>query len=142
MDIRRPNPEPRDNGDYATYTNGVAYGRPYGSIKLDEAGHLRLDNIALDDARRLAKAAVQVEQELTAAHARMTAPHGGEYLYRGTCQLCGKPEGGELHAEPAPLCRACENEPATEGDFCEACAPAAILAGAIASGTPVKPVTA
>jgi hypothetical protein len=103
MRITRPNPEPREDGDYCSFTNGVAYGKPYGSIKLDDAGHLRLDDITLDDARRLAKAAMRIEQELTAAHARMKAPHGGEHFYQGTCQLCGKPEDDELHAEPEPL---------------------------------------
>lgn len=102
MEIRRPNPEPRGTGDFDVYVNPVAYGKPYASIKLDEAGSLRLDSINLDDARRLAKAAARIEQELTAAHARMAAPHGRKNFYQGTCQLCGKPEADELHAEPDP----------------------------------------
>ena len=100
MRITRPEPDPRDSGDFFTYTSG-AYGKPYGSIRLDESGQLRLDGITLDDARRLAKAALQIEQELTALHARMAAPHGSDDFYKGTCQLCGKPESDEIHAEAA-----------------------------------------
>lgn len=99
MRISRPNPEPRVAGDYNAWTNGVAYGKPYGVIKLDEGNALKLEDITLDDARRLAKAAQQIERELAAAHARMTAPHGGEHFYHGTCQLCGKPEDDEIHVK-------------------------------------------
>lgn len=99
MRITQPEPKPRDTGDYFTYVSGVAYGKPYAKIYLDEGKDLSLADITLDDARRLARAATQIEQELTAAHARMTAPHGSEHFYQGTCQLCGKPEDDELHAE-------------------------------------------
>jgi hypothetical protein len=99
--IQAPDPQPRGDGEYRTYVNGTAYGRPYGEITLDEGGALTLGGIALDDARRLAAAATRVEQELASAHARMTAPHGRRYVYEGTCQLCGKPEDDGLHADPA-----------------------------------------
>ena len=127
MRITRPEPEPRDNGDYRTYVNGIAYGEPYAMIYLDEAADLRLDGITLDDARRLAKAAVQAEQELSAAHARMTAPHGSDHFHKGTCQLCGKPEADELHAVRAEWA----DEPAGGPEV------AGRLYDAIVNGTPV-----
>lgn len=103
MEITRPEPRPRSEGDYDVYVSAVAYGKPYAKIYLDDAKHLAIADIRLEDARRLAKAAAQIEQELSAAHARMTAPHGSEHFYQGTCQLCGKPENDRLHAEPEPL---------------------------------------
>jgi len=101
MRIQAPNPQPRGDGEYSTYVNGVAYGRPYGEITLDEGGALTLGDITLADARRLAAAAARVERELASVHARMTAPHGRRNIHKGTCQLCGKPENDGLHAEPA-----------------------------------------
>lgn len=98
MRIVSPEPEPREDGDYGTYTS-AAYGKPYGSIALDKDCTLHLRDITLDDARRLLKAAVKIEQELTALHARIKAPHGRDSIYKGTCQLCGKAEDDELHAE-------------------------------------------
>ena len=102
MEIRRPDPQPRTEGNYDVYVNGIAYGKPYASIKLSEDNQLRLDDITLGDALRLAAASAQVAAELTAAHARLGAPHGGDHFWKGTCQLCGKPEDDELHAEPEP----------------------------------------
>jgi hypothetical protein len=101
MKVKSPDPQPRESGDYKTYVNGVAYGKPYAKIYLDEDETLVLGGITLDDARRLAAAATRVEQELAAAHARMAAPHGRDDFYNGTCQLCGKPEDDGLHADPA-----------------------------------------
>lgn len=100
MRITQPEPRPRDTGDYHVYVSAVAYGKPYAKIYLDEGNDLALADITLDDARRLAKAAARIEQELAAAEARMKAPHGREHFYQGTCQLCGKPEDDELHDEP------------------------------------------
>lgn len=111
MQITRPEPEPRDSGDYLTYVSAIAYGLPYAKIYLDEDKNLSLADITLDDARRLAKAAARIEQELAAAHARMTAPHGSEHFYKGRCQLCGKPEADELHAEPVTVADAARTEP-------------------------------
>jgi hypothetical protein len=101
MKIQAPDPQPRHDGEYHTWVNGIAYGAPYGVIYLDEGRALALQGITLDDARRLAVAAARVERQLAAAHAQMAASHGRGYIYEGTCQLCGKPEGDGLHAEPA-----------------------------------------
>jgi hypothetical protein len=101
MEVKSPDPQPRDDGEYDTYVNGVAYGKPYAKIYLDEDRALTLERITLGDARRLARAAVQVEQELAAAHAMMAAPHGSDHFYKGTCQLCGKAADDALHADPA-----------------------------------------
>jgi hypothetical protein len=76
MRIQAPNPQPRDDGDYHVYVNGTAYGKPYAKIYLSSDDRaLALDDVTLDDARRLAAAATRIERELSAAHARMAAPH-------------------------------------------------------------------
>jgi hypothetical protein len=149
MRIEIPYPQPRKDGDYRFYVN-PAYGEPTGTIWLGEGHALTLSYVTAEDCDRLIRAAAEVKQKVMAYTAEMSAPHGRKNIYQGDCQLCGKPEDDELHADPAPAtlvvstkpeaapkCRACENEPATEDGFCEACAPAALLAAAIASGAPL-----
>lgn len=100
MQLDTPDPRPRESGDYY-FTVGKGYGDPRGEIWLDEKGDLRLRNVRLGDCDRLIKAAAEIREKVVRQAAEMTAPHGREHLYKGTCQLCGKPEGDELHAEPA-----------------------------------------
>jgi hypothetical protein len=105
-------PEPRGHGDYYTRTQG-GYGKPHGEIWLDEAGRFRLDYLSEDDCDRLIRAVAEIKPRVAAMRAEMAVPHGRRHLYRGTCQLCGKPEDDELHAaditalgEPAPAANA------------------------------------
>lgn len=100
MRIDRPDPRPRKDGEYYTHV-GKGYGDPTGEIWLDDKGDLRLQYIHLDDCDRLIKAAAAVKEQLTRQRAEMSAPHGRRHFYHGECQLCGKPEDDELHAEPA-----------------------------------------
>lgn len=102
MRIESPDPKPRSEGDYRIYfSNG--YGNPTGDIYLDEQHTLRLSWLDEGDCDRLIKAAAEIKQRIITARAEMSAPHGTRHLYHGTCQLCGKPEDDELHAEAKPL---------------------------------------
>lgn len=101
MQIGKPEPRPRDNGEYAISTT-KGYGDPRGYIDLDEAATLALRDVRIEDCDRLIKAAAAVKDRILALTAEMAAPHGRRHLYQGTCQLCGKPEDDELHAEPEP----------------------------------------
>lgn len=138
MRIESPTPKPRDNGNYETWTN-PGYGDPFGEITLDEQGALRLRYIHVQDCDRLIRAAAEVKSKLIAFAAEMTAPHARRYIHQGTCQLCGKPEDDELHAEPepervvftdeddeaAPVAKACGARPypaGSEGDDGTECA--------------------
>lgn len=59
---------------------------------------------------------------------RMPIPQS-HYCDSGNCGVCGDGTGDE----PA-MCEYCDVEPATEGKYCEACAPAATLATAPVGG--------
>jgi hypothetical protein len=95
IEIREP--EPRGHGDYYTWTQG-GYGTPHGEIWLDEAGSFRLDYLSEDDCDRLIRAASEIKPKVAAFRAEMAAPHGRRHLWKGRCQLCGKPEDDALHA--------------------------------------------
>jgi len=97
--IESPDPSPRDSGDYETWI-AKSYGDPRGTITLDEKGDLVMRAVRIDDCDRLIKAACEIKRKLTAYRAEMAAPHGRAHLHKGTCQLCGKPEDDELHADP------------------------------------------
>lgn len=107
MRVQQPDPKPRETGDYEIYF-GTGYGRPTGDIYLDEKRELRLNWLDEGDCDRLIKAAAEIKSRIIIARAEMAAPHGRRHVHQGTCQLCGKPEDDELHAEelhaePAPL---------------------------------------
>jgi hypothetical protein len=118
MEVRTPRPAPIGDGDYQTYTD-AAYGNPYGTIHLAEGYSLDLADVHVDDCDRLIRAASRVRDQLLGFQAKMAAPHGRKHLWHATCQLCGKPEDDELHAEP------------------EAAGAAAVLAASIAAGVPL-----
>ena len=101
MRIDRREPKPRSDGDYQVdVTKG--YGEPTGDIILDEDGDLRLQWLNEADCDRLIKAASAVKEQVARYRAMMVAPHGCGHVYKGTCQLCGKPEDGNpLHGEIA-----------------------------------------
>jgi hypothetical protein len=102
MRIVTPSPGPRESGEYGTWVT-IGYGDPAGIIHLAENGTLDLRDVHADDCDRLIRAASRVKAEILRYQAQMAAPHGRRYIYEGTCQLCGKPEDDELHAEaPAP----------------------------------------
>lgn len=98
MKINTRAPEPRGDGDYYTRAQG-GYGDPHGEIWLDEAGSFRLDYLSEDDCDRLIRAAAEIKPQVAALRARMTAPHGRDNVYKGTCQLCGQPGDDALHAD-------------------------------------------
>ena len=100
MRLDTPTLKPIEDGDYhADVTKG--YGNPTGDIWLDEKGSYRLQWLDAADCDRLIKAAAEIKSKVLAYRAEMEAPHGRRHIYKGTCQLCGKPEDDELHAEPA-----------------------------------------
>lgn len=99
MELSIPRPQPRKEGDYETFVD-CGYGKPWAIIHLAENGTLDLRDLGVDDCDRLIKAAVEVKSQLLRFQAEMTAPHGRGHLYKGTCQLCGKPEDDVLHADP------------------------------------------
>lgn len=101
MRIDIPHPQPRESGDYQFYVVS-GYGDPHGTIWLDETQCLTLSCLTAEDCDRLIRAADQVKDQILGYTAEMTVPHGTKHLYKGTCQLCGKPEDDGLHAEPAP----------------------------------------
>jgi len=102
MELNIPRPAPSKDGDYRTFVN-IGYGNPYAVIHLAEGGSLDLTGVQVEDCDRLIRAAAKVKEELLGFQAEAAAPHGRDNLYHGTCQLCGKPEADELHAEPAPV---------------------------------------
>lgn len=102
MRIDQPDPHPREDGDYDTYTTG-GYGQPNATIFLDEERKLRLGHVTLADCERLMAALAKILPELVRYNYLLTVAHGRGDIYKGTCQLCGKPEDDELHAEPKPL---------------------------------------
>jgi hypothetical protein len=107
MQIDIPKPKVRDNGDYAAMVS-KGYGDPHGTIALDENWEVVLDHLSVEDCDGLIKAAALIKEKVLAYRAEMGAPHGAKHLYRGRCQLCGKPEDDELHAEPKPPAHVCE----------------------------------
>jgi len=102
MRIDTPTPKLVTDGDYRIWHAG-GYGDPNGEIILDEDGAWRLENLNEADCDRLIKAAVEIKSHLVTYRAQMAAPHGRRHLYKGTCQLCGKPEDDALHADPVPV---------------------------------------
>ena len=102
------------------------YGNPWGDIILSEDGRTRLQWVHEDDCDRLIKGAAELKQQIIESRARAASPHGTRHLHKGTCQLCGKPEADELHAEPEPA----RDQPASADA-------ATVLAKSIATGTPV-----
>ena len=102
MRISSPDPKPRESGDYDFYVT-PGYGAPTADIYLDEKHDLALRWINLEDCERLIKAVALAADKLRVYRAQMAALHGRGRLYEGTCQLCGKPEDDELHAEPERL---------------------------------------
>lgn len=99
MRIDTPDPKPRTSGDYDIYVTS-GYGSPTADIFLDEKGDLRLQWLDEGDCERLIRAAARALEEIRAYAAEMAVPHGRRRLYKGTCQLCGKPEDDDLHREP------------------------------------------
>lgn len=102
MRIDTPDPELCEEGDYGLLVM-KGYGNPRAIITLDKKGDLELREVRLDDCDRLIRAATQAREKIAAYRAEMEAPHGRTHLHKGTCQLCGKPDADELHAEPKPL---------------------------------------
>jgi hypothetical protein len=102
MRIDTPNLQAPESGEYRVRI-GKGYGDPRGSIILDETHHVELENVRLEDCDRLIKAAAEIKAGILGYRAEMAAPHGRAHVHEGTCQLCGKPEDDELHAEPAPV---------------------------------------
>jgi hypothetical protein len=120
MRIEIPKPQPRKDGEFTFYVT-EGYGEPHGTIWLDEAQALRLDYVTAEDCDRLIRAAAEVKQQVLSYAAKAAVPHGKRSVYQGTCQLCGKPEDDELHAEPAPVVRVIDvRAPAPEGNWCPA----------------------
>lgn len=110
MRIQKPDPKPRDDGDYRVDPT-PGYGKPTTDIWLDEKGELRLLWLSESDCERLIRAAAKGLEDIRRYAAQMAAPHGRNHIYQGTCQLCGKPEDDDLHADPAPA-----REAAPHGD--------------------------
>lgn len=100
MEVRTPRPSPIGDGDYKTYTD-AAYGNPYGTIHLADGYALDLADVHVEDCDRLIRAVSTVREQLLRFQAQAAAPHGRKHLWHGTCQLCGRPEDDELHAEAA-----------------------------------------
>lgn len=98
MRIQGPSPVPRDEGDYRIRV-GLCYGKPSGTIWLDEENALRLEWVYEDDCKRLISAATEILEQIRLQKAQMAAPHGSRYVYEGRCQLCGKDEEDLAHAE-------------------------------------------
>lgn len=133
----------------------IGYGKPTGTIRLDDDSRTTLRWVSEEDCDRLIKAAVAIKEGIRASRAKAAAPHGRRNIYEGTCQLCGKPEGDELHAETAPTILQCGCEvelpplpPVTPvlcplhghtGTCPEPASPGAVaeLAGSIEAGTPL-----
>lgn len=105
MRIEIPRPAPRETGDYGVWVT-PGYGDPRGTIHLAENGILDLRDLSADDCDRLIRAACKAREEILRYQAEMAAPHGRKRVYQGTCQLCGKPEDDELHAEPVVVTEA------------------------------------
>jgi len=98
MRIQSPDPKPRSEGDYMVDPT-PGYGKPTADIWLDEKGELRLLWLDEGDCERLIRAAAEALKDIRRYASQMAAPHGRARIYQGTCQLCGKPEDDELHAE-------------------------------------------
>lgn len=98
----RTSPTPRTEGDYRVEIT-PGYGDPNGDIWLDEKGELRLQYLNEDDCARLIHAATEIREKIAEIRAQMAAPHGRMRIYQGTCQLCGKPEDHEDHANEPSL---------------------------------------
>jgi hypothetical protein len=101
MHVIQPDPRPRESGEYE-FRATKGYGDPRGYIMLDEERLLELRDVRVEDCDRLIKAAAGLKDRILALTAEMTAPHGRNHFYQGTCQLCGKPEADGLHADPEP----------------------------------------
>lgn len=101
MDLNIPRPAPREDGDYATYVD-IGYGKPYGTIHLADSYGLSLGSVTAEDCDRLTRAAAKVKEKILRYQAEAAVPHGRKNVYQGTCQLCGKPEADELHADTDP----------------------------------------
>jgi hypothetical protein len=113
MDLNIPRPAPIRDGDYETWVD-IGYGQPVAVIHLAEGGALDLASLTAGDCDRLIRAAAKVKGQILDILARAAAPHGRRNLYQGTCQLCGKPEDDELHAEAPP----CGKRRASDGLPC------------------------
>jgi hypothetical protein len=102
MQVRGPEPSTRESGDYAVrVTKG--YGDPRAFISLDEDGAFQLYDVRPDDCDRLIRAAADAKEKILRYRAEMEAPHGRDHLWKGRCQLCGKPEDDGLHADPPAI---------------------------------------
>jgi hypothetical protein len=77
------------------------YGKPWGDILLTEDGCTRLQWVHEDDCDQIIKAAAELKSQIIDSRTRAAVPHGRGHLFKDRCQLCGKPEDDELHAEPA-----------------------------------------
>jgi hypothetical protein len=126
IEIPRP-PKLREDGEYAVMV-GKGYGDPRGTISLDEKWELTLDNIRVEDCDALIKAAAEIKEKVLAYRAELAVPHGRKHLYKGRCQLCGKPEDDELHDEPVLWkCTHCQTEheamPSMQPPVCPVCGP-------------------
>jgi hypothetical protein len=100
--MRLDTPDARKTGDYEVFVSRLQYGDPEARIILDDNAGLVLHRVTLDDCDRLIKAAAAAKQQIIAVLEEMGYAHGRAHLHEGTCQLCGKPEADELHAEAAP----------------------------------------
>lgn len=124
MRIEIPKPQPRKDGEFMFYVT-VGYGEPHGTIWLDEAQSLVLDYVDAEDCDRIIRAVAEVKSQVLEYRAQAAVPHGKNRVYHGTCQLCGKPEGDELHAEPEPALEAagyeqhtCDQKNPQTSDWC------------------------
>ena len=91
-------PDAREDGDFAVHLNPGS-GDPFGHIELTKDGRVRLRWLREDDCDRLIRAAADLKDKLIKSRNAAGFPHSAR-LYEGHCQLCGKPEDDELHAEP------------------------------------------
>lgn len=122
MRIDSPDITPPASGDYRTRVS-KGYGDPSGSIILDETTHLELERIRPEDCDRLIRALAEIKTGILAYREKSLLPHGDDHFYQGTCQLCGKPEDDELHAEAAPVIPPAERDcdqvnPDGSGEHC------------------------
>jgi len=99
--VRIDTPSLRADGFKVEFNTG--YGNPWGDILLTDDGRTRLQWVSEDDCDQIIKAAAELKSQIIDSRTWAAMPHGRGRLFKGRCQLCGKPEDDELHAEPAPV---------------------------------------
>jgi hypothetical protein len=103
-------------------------GEPFGILRFSEETYFSVHSVA--EAERVIAVAVQIIAmfgEIGKPHV-FQRPEAGAPVSTHHCVHCGMLSDSPDHVKPVAKCRYCEIEPATEGDFCEACAPAVLLA--------------